>query len=366
MKEFFLVCPIGLESLVAREIELKYPNLLKSSQIKLVEAHPGGLEVQAETSVGLGLNIILKTPSKILMRVKEQKCRDYPKLFNIIKKINWKEIYHQTNITFICHTSESRIIHTGRAENTCTEALNAYFEANKIKEKQLVKSKDYPDQKVYIRIHQDTLTISLDTSGELMHIRGGRSYRGHASIRENIASLLLLKLLADHKSDTNLIDPMCGTGTFLFEALNFERPSERKFLCHYFKQNEMQFDNALTESIMPKKLFGRDIDSEVIKKNQSLESTIHFQVENILEEHAEKTISGKNIVIINPPYGKRIKITGDKIVFFKKLIKAIQFKYKPICIGMIIPRDFASKIKADQRIPFNQNGIKVEFLIISY
>lgn len=363
MNKFFLVCPIGLEYLLENEIEVKYPHFFNSESLLSITKAQGGIEIECPMENGLRLNQIIRSCSKILLRIKRQKCRDLPKLYNIIRKINWKTYFNQEHINFNITAKKSRLIHTKRIEDSATNALVDYFNANKIKASIKEKFADAPIQTLFLRFFDDELTISLDTSGDLLHIRGDRSFRGHASLRENIAHLLLLKLFEnlDQGKAYNLIDPMCGTGTFLQEALKFNAPNERDFNYNYLNIAPLE-PLQVTQAIksLDLKLFGLDIDSEIIENNR-VRTDIHFEQQDLFHP---KQLEGNNLVIMNPPYGKRIQISGDKKKFFLDICFKVSQAYDPIKFAMIIPRDFVPKIPCE-KLYFKQNGIDVCFIIIS-
>lgn len=362
MNKFFLVCPIGLENALKSELTSKSKLYFPPNAIEITGSVHGGIEVQCELSVGLSLNYILRTPSKILLRIKEQKCRDLPKFYNIIKKIPWKTYLNEESAKVSITAKKSRLIHTGRIEDSFHKALKDYFEANKLKEALREQHQDDPLQNIFIRFHEDNMTVSLDTSGELLHIRGDRSFRGLASIRENIASLLLIELMSGLEQKTyNLIDPMCGTGTFLYEWSKRDKLQSRKFAFETLSQNIMSEEINIKEinSSDHYKYYGFDINAEIIEKLNS-DSGIEFKQQDIFEA---QPITGDNIVIVNPPFGKRVKIEGDKIQFFDILVKSVKKAYNPKRMGLLIPRDYVGKLKG-RKIYFKQNGIDICFLII--
>ena len=92
--EFFLICPIGLEKLLLKELEFKFP------QITDIAFEPGGVTINCSLELGLCLNKYLKTTTRILLRLKKQKCRDLPKLYQILRKVDWKHYLKQKNLTF--------------------------------------------------------------------------------------------------------------------------------------------------------------------------------------------------------------------------------------------------------------------------
>ncbi len=351
LRQFYLNCPIGFEFLLKQEIQLKHGHLD-------IQIHKGGVLVNTELSNGLNFNHTLKIPTRVLLRIKEQKCRDLPKLYKILKKINWKEYLKQENIEFKVSAHKSRLIHTSKIEQTAISALNDYFKANQIKES--IKLVNVPNQLVFLRIDEDHLTISLDTSGKRLDERVPKRYRGHASIRETYASALLLFLLEDKEHQYNLLDPMCGSCTFLIEAKNFWQAN---------KSRTYSYQNWISPSISShmemnnlwkiRKFTGVEQDKEVHHK---IENKMDF---TLFQGNAFKRIDHQDqIIISNPPYGKRIKIKNDRKSYFNNLIATYQKNYTPKKMGLIIPFDIAKDIKCERHLSFNQNGIKVSFLVI--
>jgi putative N6-adenine-specific DNA methylase len=357
MNIFFLICPIGFEPLLLEELNYKWAKHFPEASFTVVSNEVGGIEIETELEFGLQLNMVLKIPTRILLRLKKQKCRDLPKLFNILKKIKWKDYLKQQNVDFHISARKSRLIHTGRIKNTSIDALKAYFNANKIpQKKELLNAKD---QIIFLRFNEDNLDISLDTSGELLHKRDKNSYRGKASIRESFSAALCLKLLGlNHHDQIHFIDPMCGSGTNLLEARDFFTLNRRDFSF----QNWINFPEVDHLQDLPsiwnfQSLIGNELDKEVFENVKEQELDIRHG------DFFDFSFENTNYLILNPPYGKRIKIDQDKVKYFKSLIGHIKTNIKPDRFGIIIPRDFAGQIHCKERLNFNQNGIKVTFLI---
>jgi putative N6-adenine-specific DNA methylase len=358
MNDFFLTCPIGFESLLEDELCLKWDELFPEIECIVKDIVPGGILISCPIEHGLFLNYVLKIPSKILLRIKEQKCRDLPKLFKIISKIDWKKYVNQEHFTVSVTSKKSRLIHTKRIENTVLDGIKKYFHANAISEKTKEKFQNIPKEKLFIRINEDLMTVSLDTSGELLHIRSNITFRGHASIRENIAAALLFKLISMPNKPFSILDPMCGTGTLLREANTFFELNNRDFLFNNWKIEipkewlELNFKSKWTIN----KSFGNDIDPEIIEQNQKRNEPIEYLVGDCFKQNTDHV----DFIVLNPPYGKRVKISENRFHYFKKLYDYLS-KAKAVK-GMIIPCPFDDHLKGE-KIYFNQNGIKVCFLI---
>lgn len=353
MNNFYLVCPIGLEEFALKEIKLKKLD----QNLNKIKLQKGGIELECALETGLSLNYSLKTVTRILLRIKERKCRDFPKLFKVISTIDWRNYLVQENAEWRITTSKSRIINTAKAEETCKKALKKYFEGQPLKKATLEKNKESPLQKIFIRIENDELSISLDTSGDLLHIRGGRSDRGKASIRESYAALLLMTIF-DGPTEKTLVDPMCGTGTFLNEALDFFKPHPRNEFPFNKWKHVGEFKTQTSAAGLVQKSIGLDLDPRV--KERSELTTYENDIFKGLGPNLSNEIEGQ-ILVCNFPYGKRVKIEGERVSYFKNLIEVIENEYKPEVYGVIIPADV--KLPFEQKIAFNNNGIKVNFCI---
>lgn len=359
MQDFFIICPLNLESIVLQELKLKWP-LFYDTELPSTNIVQGGIEVTLPMEQGLSLNHILKTANRVLLRLKNQKCRDFPKLYNIICKFNWKSITKVEEIKWNITCKKSRLINTTKIENTCTNALKKYFNANKIPQKVLAKKDEYQIQNIFLRIENDDLTLSLDTSGELLHIRGGDSFRGLASIRSTLACALLLSLNEKQDNPKVLIDPMCGTATFLKEARDLFLLPTRKFAYQDWFDRVVLNGKTNKDHTIYNQLIGHDLETSIIERNIKANPGISFKVSDIFsnEEFLFKDLH--TTVICNPPYGKRIKLSKNRHVFYTELIQSIKKKYKPDTFGIIIPSDINIP-NYHSKLRFFNSGIWLNF-----
>ena len=359
MNIFYLICPIGLEKAVYSELERK--NLLEG--IASIKTTPGGLEIECPLEYGLALNTQLRTVTRILLRIKERRCRDFPKLFNIVAKIPWRDFLVQESAQWKISSKQSRIIHTDKARESCEKALKKYFAGAPLSKKTIEQYKTSAPQKIYLRLDNDNLTISLDTSGELLHIRGGRPDRGKASLRESYAACLLTLLYMNdpHEAPRPLVDPMCGTGTFLNEALDYYSPMQRQdFPFHTWKSVSVATKTLPTDKKLVSGCVGMDLEPKA-QEREALEILTQDFFKPFTPELMEK-LKGA-LLICNPPYGKRVKIEGERKEYFRSFIRKIETELRPLRYGIIIPADVKIPLKEFQVYPFNNNGIKVNFCV---
>lgn len=354
MEKFLLICPIGLENCVLKELELK--DLM--DEIKLIETIKGGVIIETSLSSGLALNYSLKTVSRILLRLKEQKCRDFPKLFQIISKLPLHGFIVQEEVDFRISTQKSRIINTKKAQETCENALKKYLIGQKIKSTLLEAHRSQDKQRIYIRIEEDLMTISIDTTGVMSHIRGNKERQGHAPLRETYASCLLLYNYKNEYQDYSLVDPMCGSATFLTEARDFYKSNTREYIFERWPiSKKLQIKKVDQDKKLFKQLLGFDRDESLIKAM----TDIKLEKKNFFEE--DFNLPSNCFIINNPPYGKRIKIAQDRKDYFENYISRLQ-RINPQGTSLFIcPSEIPLRQKKIHQ--FNNNGIKVNLYLVN-
>ena len=357
MMTLFMIVTPGLEDLALRELELKCPTEVKS-KIK------GGIEVTADIDWIIAAHTSSKIPTRILLRVTEFKVRDFPKLHQKFENFKWNTILSHPHPQFEISCSKSRLMHSGRIEETVQSALNKALikqPLNRDWEK-----KNYPPQTFYIRLHDDLLTLSLDLTGEPLYKRGLQKIKGEAPIRENLAAAFLFELLGDLKQDVHLVDPMCGSGTFLTEALNFHRPLHlRPFAFEtapFFKGKHFQMPNE-TAPLKVKSVRGFDLNKELVEKIEGL----NLEVKDSLTE--KLTSDPQTVMIVNPPYGERIQIKGKRGSFLKNAWEKFLTIDQPMRFAWILPSDMDDLFKASApyellaKRHLKNGGISVTFWI---
>lgn len=367
---FFLTYPVGLESIGENELLSKWSIFFPDQSYKIVSKVMGGIEIECETEIGFLLNHILKCPSRILMRLTSFKCRDVPKLFQRTSKFKWGPYLLSTSPKVHIAATESRLFDSRKIEKAFHDGVAECFRHQPMKKKhQELNSTVTLSPEIFIRFDNDTCTFSLDTTGELLHKRGDKTLTGHAPLRESLASLLLQEIGA-HPTAT-LIDPMCGSGTFLIEAHDYYKTNMSREFSY---QNTPFYREQKTRLPLPdnqqikifKEFLGFDNDQEIVKEALTNIGAREIKVglQDVLQKQAKA--ESENIVILNPPYGKRV---GNKneidIKYYVNIINSIKKNFSPKMIGIIIPQEFTlrttKEINILKSIPFKNGGISVIF-----
>lgn len=381
MATFFIICPVGMEDLGKLELEEKYPSISPDVPLVIKTIVPGGMEIECPFLAGLKLNFVLKTPTRILLRLSEFKCRDFPKLYQKMSKFNWATWMLGQAPMIECSSKNSRLFDSRKIEKAIADGIKEFYRHKPAKKKYLDHEAAITEKstlpKIYFRAEDDLVTVSLDTTGERLNLRGVKMLAGLAPIRENLASLLLLELNAHMDTRPfSLIDPMCGSGTFLIEAKHFYRASkERDFAFFHLPivmENPLLFKDVPVfekpfEKSLIEKAVGFDISADVIAQAKRNDPEGEYHVEDVM---AKTTHSYENAaVIVNPPYGIRV---GENINldFFLRLIRSIKNKFQPQVLGIIVPAEHKIYSNEEWKViksrPFKNGGLDVVFYVIKF
>lgn len=371
---FFLVYPLLLEDLGLLELQEKFNLFMVDVSFKVIAQIPGGIEIECPLWAGLQLNRILRTPTRILLRLTEFKCRDFPKLYQKISKFPWSPWMIGQIPEVEVASKNSRLFDSRKIEKAIEDGVVQYYRHKPVKKKYLdylAQNKEASLPKIYFRAEDDVCTLSLDTTGDRLHLRGEKILTGLAPIRENLAALLLLEMRSHLNQDPfTLIDPMCGSGTFLLEAQkNYQLTEGRDFSFFHIPlvidiTGGLPKLNPMAKTVYSK-LIGYEINDEVVKLAKKNAPDIHFEKEDIFSETIHSF--SHPIVIINPPYGIRV---GDNIdlAYFLRLIGSVKKKFSPDLLGIIIPDAYKIKSCESFKIintrPFKNGGIEVTFYVL--
>ena len=359
--EIFISCPIGFESLQLKEIN----DLAQHFEIKNFSAAQilGGITIGCEDYNFLQIIPFLKISTRALYRLGEFKVRDFPKLFNKIKKFAWGDILFQDKFEIKVSLKESRLIHSDRTKKTITDGIETWLKGNPRKK---IKKTPVPEQILFFHLQNDVCVVSIDLGGGPLYKRATRNLEAIAPIRENLAAGMIKFTLAhlDVKNVKTLVDPMCGSGTFIEEALKLNLPSHLNFAYPCIPKIKINPTEKASASTNLQSIIG-------IEKNNYLN-------ENFLPEFSKqitylsgdfkdhlKDIPPNALFIFNPPYGKRIKIKGSLTEYYHQIIKDI-LTTSPLAIGLIIPEEINLKtpknFKRDE-LHFKNGGLRVKYIL---
>ena len=213
---FFASCALGFENILQDEL-LFWAKGLSFESIQPISLQKGGVEFQGSLTEGLQLNDYLKTSHRILLRIRQFKCKDFERFQNKMVQIPWNQFVGLGPVEFRVASHKSRLFHKRNIAEVAEGSLKKAFKGQPPKEKYASLGGTF-----HIRFEEDICTLSVDTSGENAYKRGYKTLSVDAPVRETLASGMLLYTLKTLQSQgiypKDLIDPMCGSGTFIGEA----------------------------------------------------------------------------------------------------------------------------------------------------
>lgn len=355
---FFCITPIGLEELAVKELESK-KSMLGLTEIT-VNKLKGGFEITLPWHLGRGMLHTLKIPTRILVRLTQFKARDFAKAFNKLKSLPWNQWISHPETEFQISAHECRLIQTTRMGEVCHEALKEYLKGSPLS---LRYQKEHINpETIYLRGVQDEWTLSLDITGEPLYKRGLSIIKDLAPLRENLAAATLYALSLKNHSPTHLWDPMCGSGTFILEAQHFHLPSQRAFayeksalnvgVAHWKPQGEAQPLSYLSQ-------VGSDLKVELMEKLPD-----HFFSHDFFKP-LPPFIQAPFSLVMNPPYGERIKLDVPTPEFQSQIIGQIE-TLAPLSALIVKPaswKAFRSKQYLSETLfSVSNGGIEVEMV----
>jgi len=265
-------------------------------------------------------NYYCRTALKILKPIQNFKANNPDEVYEAVKKIDWTQ-YLPEKKTFAVDAvvySET-FTHSKFVTYRVKDAIVDFFA-----EKELARPSvriNNPDVQLHIHISHNDCSISLDSSGESLHKRGYRIEEGSAPLNEVLAAGMIM--LTGWKGESNFVDPMCGSGTLLIEAVLIAlNIAPGVFRDKYAFERWPDFDADLFQQISTDdskekkfnyKAYGCDISLQAIAgasknvKNAGLSQYIELKVQDFKDmEEAPQP----GILVSNPPYGERINPRG--------------------------------------------------------
>ncbi|MCR4695405.1 MAG: class I SAM-dependent RNA methyltransferase [Pseudobutyrivibrio sp.] len=319
-------CHFGLEAPLKREIfDLGYD---------VTEVTDGRVSFIGDAEAVCRANIHIRAGERILIEIGRFTATTFEELFQGIKSLPWEKYipkdgkFWVTKATSVKSKLFSLTDIQSITKKAMVERMKSFYGIDWFKED----GNDYP---VRIFILKDEVVVTLDTTGQPLHKRGYRTYTSKAPLSETMAAALIE--LTPWHPDRILVDPFCGSGTFLIEAAmmaaGIAPGLNRDFTAMDWtniidpKLWKDAFDEAREEvdTSVECHLQGFDIDPEMIKiarlnaKNAGVDHMIHFQTRDVAElRHPKKY----GFIITNPPYGERLEDKKDLPAIYGNLGKS--------------------------------------------
>ncbi|MEP0071977.1 MAG: bifunctional 23S rRNA (guanine(2069)-N(7))-methyltransferase RlmK/23S rRNA (guanine(2445)-N(2))-methyltransferase RlmL [Marinomonas sp.] len=326
-----ITCPLGLENVLEKE--------LHSEGLTNTRFGEGQVKLTTDLEGMYKACLWSRVATRVMLPIANFKIDSADDLYDAIKAIPWIDHMSATStIAIDCHGTNHHIRNTQFGAVRAKDAIADYFVA--LSGERPSVEKNQPDVRIALRIKREVVTVSIDLSGESMHRRGYRQQGSMAPLKENLAAGLLLR--AGWSKDcglTQLIDPMCGSGTFLVEAAMMSLDIAPGLGRHYWgfkgwKQHDHRMWQQLMDFAKNRKrnaadlglrFQGTDRDQRAIAasresiKRAGMVGVIDVTMTSFQEHEFEINQEKPGLVICNPPYGERIGDEMALIALYRQL-----------------------------------------------
>jgi putative N6-adenine-specific DNA methylase len=306
------------------------------------KAEDGGVAWSGTIDSVAKANLWLRTASRVLIRVSEFRATAFYELELHAKRIPWSHyVAPGAQAEFRVTCRKSKLYHSDAVAERFMKALES-----KVKGAKSATAPDADDdetdageaQLFIARFVKDVCTVSVDSSGALLHRRGYRQQLAKAPLRETLAAAMLLG--AGWNGETALLDPMCGSGTIPIEAAMIARrmaPGRKRSFAflNWPSASEKSWTSLLAEaragelSKSPVSIQGSDRDEGAIAAAQANAERAGVLADidlRVLPVSAVEEAVSPGLVAINPPYGVRIGATNQLRNLYARLGDVVREK----------------------------------------
>ncbi|HDX1087551.1 bifunctional 23S rRNA (guanine(2069)-N(7))-methyltransferase RlmK/23S rRNA (guanine(2445)-N(2))-methyltransferase RlmL [Pasteurella multocida] len=326
MKQLFATTARGFEELLKVEL-----TDLGAMDCQITQ---GGVHFHADEETQYRVLLWTRLASRILLPIVTCKVYSDLDLYSAVVGQNWLDYFDEKAHFMVDFNGTNREIrHTQFGAMRVKDGIVDYFE--RVGKPRPNVDKSQPDIRIHAYLNREELVISLDLSGDALHMRGYREDTGKAPLRETLAAAIVLR--SGWQLGTPLVDPMCGSGTLLIEAAQMQANiAPQLHRLHwgfdFWKgHNQQAWDKVKGEAIelaeqafnqnQKANFYGGDLDHRVLQKakrnaqNAGVAHLIQWQQGDVAALK-NPFVEEKGTVICNPPYGERLGTTPALIALY--------------------------------------------------
>lgn len=338
VRYWIATAPVGAASVLAEEL----------AQFGATDIRERSHDVKFQGTLEVGYRACLwsRSATRVLLSVGQIDAGSSKSLYEAVKRIDWRE-HLATGATLACDCSggNQAIRHTIYGSQLLKDAVCDYLR-DATGERPNIKP-ERPDVLLHLHVEGSTALLSVDFSGESLHRRGYRSEGGRAPLKENVAAAVLLRAGWPRICEQGgmLVDPMCGSGTFLIEGALIAADAAPALDRDYFGFSGWHgHDAALwarlrdeagsrrAARIARRCILGSDIDADAVRmaivngEQAGVADWLHVEKRAIAEIEPPKGDIG--LVVANPPYGERIGAESGLPTLYSELGRVLREQFK--------------------------------------
>lgn len=338
--EFFASCPKGIESLLAEE--------LAGFGADTVRETVAGCYFSGSLAVAYQACLWSRLANRILLMVAHFQAGDRDVIYAGIQTVDWDDHIDPGKtlaVTFTGSSPEIRNTHFGAllVKDAVVDQLIA-----RTGKRPSIATKA-PDLRIHVRLHKGKVQVGIDLSGDSLHMRGYRRDVGKAPLKENLASAILYRAgwreLA--REGASLVDPMCGSGTFLLEGamiaadiapgllrarFGFDRwPGHIPSIWRDAMGDARERRQAGLDG-MKNVFLGYEADQWIVRQGLAnaqragLSKRICIEQAELANLHQVDCPEG--LVVVNPPYGERLGDEASLVYLYQNLGEKFRTTFK--------------------------------------
>ena len=326
MKQLFATTARGFEELLKSEL-----TELGAQDAKVAQ---GGVHYWADDETLYRTLLWSRLSSRILLPIVQAKVFSDLDLYSAVVGVNWLDYFDEKVHFFVdFNGTNQEIRHTQFGAMRVKDGIVDYFERHGRARPNVDKAQ--PDIRIHAYLNRDDVVLSLDLSGDALHMRGYREDTGKAPLRETLAAAIVLR--SGWQKGRPLVDPMCGSGTLLIEAAQMEAQiAPQLYRLHWgfdfwqghnqaawekVKEEALALAEAKKQSENSPHFYGFDLDHRVLQKakqnakNAGVAHLMQWQQGDVAAiKNPSPNVAGT--VICNPPYGERLGTTPALIALY--------------------------------------------------
>jgi 23S rRNA (guanine2445-N2)-methyltransferase / 23S rRNA (guanine2069-N7)-methyltransferase len=338
IRYWLATAPVGAASVLAEE--------LAQFGAEDIRARSHDVKFQGALEVGYRACLWSRTATRVLLSLGQIEAGSSKSVYEGVRRIDWRE-HLAAGATLACECSggNQAIRHTIYGSQllkdaVCDSLRDATGERPNVKP-------DRPDLLLHLHVEGPTAQLSVDFSGESLHRRGYRSEGGRAPLKENVAAAVLLRAGWAQVFDQGglLVDPMCGSGTFLIEGAMIAADAAPALDRAYFGftgwrgHDPVLWERLCAEArargsarVARRCILGADIDSDAVRmaivnaERAGVADWLHVEKRSLGEFARPK--GGVGIVVTNPPYGERIGADGGLPGLYAELGSVLRERFQ--------------------------------------
>ncbi len=338
VRYWIATAPVGAASVLAEE--------LAQYGASDIRERSHDVKFQGTLEVGYRACLWSRTSSRVLLSLGSIDATSSKSIFEAVKRMDWRDhLAPGATLACDCTGGNASIRHTIYGSQllkdaVCDSLREATGERPDIKPER-------PDVLLHMHVEGPTALLSVDFSGESLHRRGYRTEGGRAPLKENVAAAVLLRAgWPDVLNHTGvLVDPMCGSGTFLTEAALIAADAAPALEREYFgfsgwRGHDVALWDGLREEARARRaarvprrcILGSDIDADAVRiaiangEHAGVAEWLHVEKRTLSEVSAPRGEVG--LVVTNPPYGERMGAEEGLPELYSELGRTLRERFR--------------------------------------